>query len=107
MRVAVVGHVEWIRFCRVESMPARGEIAHSTDEWEQVGGAGAVAAIQLARLGAETLLFTAFGDDELGRMSREELEAAGISVHAETVRPPHRWAFTHVDDTAERTITTV
>ncbi len=107
MRVAVVGHVEWIRFCRVESMPKRGEISHSVDDWEQVGGAGAVAAIQLARLGAETLLFTALGEDELGRASREELEAAGISVHAETVRPPHRWAFTHVDDTAERTITTV
>jgi ribokinase len=107
MRVAVVGHIEWIRFCRVDSMPVRGEIAHSVDDWEQVGGGGAVAAIQLARLGAETLLFTAIGDDELGRRSREELEAVGVRVHAETVRPPQRWAFTHVDDTAERTITTV
>lgn len=107
MRVAVVGHVEWIRFCHVESVPARGEIAHSVDDWEQVGGGGAVAAIQLARLGAETMLFTTLGDDELGRRSREELEAAGIRVHAETVTPPQRWAFTHVDDFAERTITTV
>src|SRR5438477_645408 len=64
MRVAVVGHVEWIRFCRVESMPARGEIAHSVDDWEQVGGGGGVAAIQLARLGAETMLFTVLGNDE-------------------------------------------
>ena len=107
MRVAVVGHVEWIRFCRVESMPARGEIAHSVDDWEQVGGGGGAAAIQLARLGAETMLFTALGDDELGQRSREELVAAGVQVHAETVQPPQRWAFTHVDDSAERTITTV
>jgi ribokinase len=107
MKVAVVGHVEWIRFCRVESMPARGEIAHSVDDWEQVGGGGGVAAIQLARLGAETMFFTALGDDELGRRSREELAAAGVQVHAETVPQPQRWAFTHVDDSGERTITTV
>jgi ribokinase len=107
MRVAVVGHVEWIRFCRVESMPARGEIAHSVDDWEQVGGGGGVAAIQLARLGAEAMLFTALGDDELGRRSLDELEAAGVRVCAELVPRPQRWAFTHVDDVAERTITTV
>ena len=46
MRVAVVGHVEWIRFARVESMPAAGDIAHSTEDWEQAGGGGAVAAPQ-------------------------------------------------------------
>ena len=38
MKVAVVGHVEWIRFARVEHAPAPGEIAHSTEEWEQAGG---------------------------------------------------------------------
>ena len=26
MRVAVVGHVEWIRFCRVDRMPGPGDI---------------------------------------------------------------------------------
>jgi len=107
MRVAVVGHVEWIRFCRVEEMPRAGEIAHSADEWEQVGGGGAVAAMQLALLADEAMLFTALGDDELGRRSREELEAGGVQVYAETVRSPTRWAFTHVDAAGERTITTV
>ena len=50
MKVAVVGHVEWIRFARVEKVPAPGEIAHSTEDWEQAGGGGGVAAIQLALL---------------------------------------------------------
>ena len=67
MRVAVVGHVEWIRFARVERLPGPGEIAHSTEEWEQAGGGGGVAAIQLALLADEAHLFTALGDDELGR----------------------------------------
>ena len=107
MRVAVVGHVEWIKFCRVDEMPRAGQIAHSTDQWEQAGGAGAVAAIQLALLADETMFFTSLGDDELGRRSREELEARGVRVHASQVPAPHRWAFTHVDDVGERTITTV
>jgi ribokinase len=107
MKVAVVGHVEWIRFARVERMPAAGDIAHSTENWEQAGGGGGVAAIQLAQLAGDTTLFTALGDDELGRRSFEELEARGVRVHAEIVHKPQRWALTHIDDHGERTITTV
>ena len=107
MKVGVVGHVEWIRFASVEKAPGTGEIAHSTDDWEQAGGGGAVAAVQLALLADEAHLFTVLGDDELGRRSVEELEARGVRVHAEIVHKPQRWAFTHVDETGERTITTV
>jgi ribokinase len=107
MKLVVVGHVEWIRFCRVERMPGPGDIAHSMEDWEQAGGGGGVAALQLARLAGEAMLFTILGDDELGRRSREELELRGVRVHAATVREPQRWAFTHVDETGERTITTV
>jgi ribokinase len=107
MRVAVVGHVEWIRFARVERMPGSGEIAHSTEDWEQAGGGGLVAAIQLALLAEEATLFTVLGDDELGRRSREEIEARGVRLHAVTEKRAQRWALTHVDDVGERTITTV
>jgi ribokinase len=107
MRVAVVGHVEWIRFGRVERMPAPGEIAHSSEDWEQAGGGGGVAAIQLALLADEAHLFTVLGDDELGRQARAELEERGVHVHASLEPRPQRWAFTHVDDIGERTITTV
>src|SRR6478752_3657425 len=107
MKVAVVGHVEWIRFARVERLPGPGEIAHSTEDWEQAGGGGGVAAIQLALLADQAHLFTALGDDELGRRSKTELEHRGVTVHATIERLPTRWAFTHIDDTGERTITTV
>ena len=107
MKVAVVGHVEWIRFARVEHVPAAGEIAHSTDSWEQAGGGGAVAAIQLALLADEAHLFTSLGDDELGRRSRAELEERGVLVHASVAPQPQRWALTHINDAGERTITTV
>jgi len=107
MRVAVVGHVEWIRFARVVSTPAPGGIAHSTEDWEQTGGGGSVASIQLALLADEAHFFTALGDDELGRRSRAELEERGVHVHATADPRPQRWAFTHIDEVGERTITTV
>ncbi len=107
MRAAVVGHVEWIRFARVDRVPARGEIAHSFDGWEQAGGGGGVAAVQLALLADEAHLFTVLGNDELGRRAQEELEARGVVVHGALDERPQRWAFTQVDDHGERTITTV
>src|SRR5581483_6895936 len=105
MRVAVVGHVEWVEFARVEHVPAPGEIVHALETWEEPAGGGAVAAVQLANLNGSALLFTALGDDELGRRSRAELEARGVTVHAATVRGPQRRALTHVDAAGERTIT--
>jgi ribokinase len=107
VRVAVVGHVEWIRFARVDRIPGQGEIAHSYDDWEQAGGGGAVAAIQLAALAGTCALYTALGDDDLGQRATAELESRGVSVHAAVDRAPTRWALTQVDAVGERTITTV
>jgi ribokinase len=105
--VAVVGHVEWIRFVRVDRVPSAGGIAHGGGGWEAAGGGGAVAAVQLARLAGEAHLFTAFGDDDLGRACGAELEDLGVRVHAATRAEPTRWALTMVDETGERTIVTV
>lgn len=105
MKVAVVGHVEWVEFARVEAMPRSGAIAHAWETWEQAGGGGAVAALQLARLGVEASLFTALGADGLGRRARAELEADGIRVHASPREEAQRRAFCHVDESGERTIT--
>jgi ribokinase len=105
MRVAVVGHVEWIEFARVERMPAAGEIVHALEAWEEPGGGGAVAAVQLARLAGECLLLTALGDDELGHRSKRELEALGVRVETAWRGQPQRRAFVHIDASGERTIT--
>jgi ribokinase len=107
MRVAVVGHVEWIRFARVEQVPGAGDIEHSFDAWEAAGGGGGVAAVQLGLLADEAHLFTALGDDELGRRAKAELESRGVVVHDGTDERPQRWAFTQIDEHGERTITTV
>jgi ribokinase len=107
MRVAVVGHVEWIEFARVERMPRAGEIVHAREAWEEPAGGGAVAAVQLAKLAGGATLYTALGDDELGRRAHRELEALGLRVKA-TFRPePQRRAFVHLDGRGERTITVI
>jgi ribokinase len=104
MRIAVVGHVEWVEFARVERMPAAGRIVHALDRWEEPGGGGAVAAAELARLGASVEFFTALGDDELGRRAREQLSALGVRMHVQLRDEPTRRAFTLVDGAGERTI---
>lgn len=105
MRAAVVGHLEWVEFVRVPALPRVGEIAHAVDWWEEPAGGGPAAAEQLRKLGAQTLFFTALGDDELGHRSVDELSARGLEVHAVFRNEPTRRAVCHVDTHGERTIT--
>lgn len=105
MRVAVVGHVEWVEFVRVEHVPEAGEIVSALETWEEAAGGGAVAAVQLANLNGSVEFFTSVGNDELGRRCREELAKLGVTVHAADAGRPQRRAFTYVDGDGERTIT--
>jgi ribokinase len=107
MRAAVVGHVEWIEFGRVDHVPAPGEIVHASESWEVPGGGGAVAAVQLCRLARAGTLYTALGDDELGHRSKRELERLGLRVEAVFRPERQRRAFVHVDRAGERTITVI
>ena len=107
MRAAVVGHVEWIEFARVERVPVPGEIVHAEEIWEEPGGGGAVACVQLAKLAGHATLYTALGDDELGRRAQAELERLGLRVEAVFRDEPQRRAFVHLDAAGERTITVI
>ncbi len=107
IEVAVVGHVEWVRFARVARVPRPGQIVHASETWEEAAGGGAVAAVQLAKLGGAATLFTALGDDHLGHRARRELTELGVRVQAVFRPTPQRRAFTFVDDRGERTITTL
>jgi ribokinase len=107
MHAAVVGHVEWVEFLRVDHLPSAGEIVHATEWWTGPGGGGAVAAVQLMKLAGDAVFFTAFGDDELGHRAYEELMRMGLRVEA-TFRPePMRRGMSHIDAEGERTITVV
>lgn len=107
MRLAVVGHLEWIEFARVDHVPGAGEIVHATETWEEPGGGGAVAAVQLAKLAGGATFLTALGDDELGHRSERELGDLGVTVYAARRTAPTRKAVTFVEPNGERTITTL
>ncbi len=116
LSVAVVGHIEWVLFGRVDHLPRAGEVAHAADAFEEPAGGGAVAAAALARLAGACTLHTVLGEDEQGRRAAERLAQLGVRVQpgppaggeypADAGRPPTRRAVTIVDGAGERTITT-
>ena len=107
MRVAVVGHVEWIDFARVERVPTPGQIVHASEAWEEPAGGGAVAAVQLARLAGSCLFLTALGDDEFGHRAKRGLEELGVRVEASWRPEQQRRGFVYLDSGGERTITVI
>jgi ribokinase len=103
--MAIIGHVEWVTFARVEHLPSAGEIVHASQWWDVPAGGGAAAAVQLAKVANGAGFYTALGDDELGRRAAHELTQFGVAVHAVFRPAASRRALTHVDSDGERTIT--
>ena len=107
MKMAVVGHVEWVQFARVQQVPRAGEVVHARAPFEEPAGGGGVAAVQLARLAGACELISALGDDEYGRRSRVRLGELGVELRAARVESPTRRALTLLEDSGERTIITL
>lgn len=107
VRVAVVGHIEWIEFLNVPHLPTAGEVLNATDSWAEAGGGGAVAAATIAELtGGDAPFLTALGADDLGQRARARLTGLGVELHVAERATPTRRAITFIDAQGERTITT-
>ena len=79
LRLAVVGHQEWVTFLDVDALPQPGCISRASRSLEEPAGAGAVVAVQLARLtGRPVLFFTALGRDAIGERSVQRLKELGV-----------------------------
>jgi ribokinase len=107
MRVAVVGHVEWVTFGLVDRVPRAGEIVNTSETWDEPAGGGAVAAVQLAKLAGACDLFTAVGDDDIGELSERGLTSLGLTVHAAIRDDKTRRAVALIDHGNERSIVTL
>ncbi|MEZ4318779.1 MAG: PfkB family carbohydrate kinase [Myxococcota bacterium] len=107
MRVAVVGHVEWVTFLSVDRAPQPGAILHADESWEEPAGGGGGAAGELARLAGRSALFTAWGSDERGLGLGAAMAPLGVDVRGAQRPEPHRRAVTLVDPGGERTIVVV
>jgi ribokinase len=107
MRVAVVGHVEWVDFVPVAQFPGRGDVVHAEGAFSRAGGAGSVVAAVLADLGAEVDFFCALGRDPQGEGAAAELSERGVRMQVEWREQPTRRAVTLLEDDGERTIITI
>jgi ribokinase len=103
-RTAVVGHVEVVEFVDVDQIPIAGDIVHGESRLVVAAGGGAVAAVALARWAGGCTLYTALGDDDLGRRAEAELRARNVDVRVAWRPSPQRRAITLVDAHRERTI---
>jgi len=106
LRVAVVGHVEWVEFIEVPRMPAAGDILGAQSAFARAGGGGGVVAPVLVDLGAEVDFFCALGDDAPGHAAAQELTGRGVRLHVAWRSEPTRRAVTLLAD-GERTIVTI
>ena len=107
MRVAVVGHVEWVEFIGVQRLPRPGEVAHAHSSFERAAGGGGVVAAVLTDLGADVDFYCALGRDATGEAAAEELMQRGIHLHVAWADGPTRRAVTMLEDGGERTIVTI
>jgi len=103
-RIAVVGHVEWVQFLRVDRLPSPGVIQRAERESTHAGGGAVVAAAVLAELGAEVDFYGAVGSDALGDAAVSELAERGMTVHAARRPGATREVLTLLDRAGERTI---
>ena len=105
-RVAVVGHSEWVTHGLGE-MPGPGRITRLREPFDEPAGGGAVAAVQVPKLGAECLFFTALGHDEAGRRAAARLEHEGVTVLAAVRDAGQTRAVSAVGAGADRAIVVI
>ncbi len=108
LKLAVVGHVEWVEFLQVNRLPDPGEISHAISFKETAAGGGGVAAVQMQKLTNSTVhFFTSLGNDREGIESYKILKRLGIELHVAWREKPTRRGISFVDKEGERTITVI
>lgn len=86
-RINAIGLVSWDRLLAVDVYPEAGGEADVLQEVSAPGGTTGNTAVALARLGAESRIAAAVGDDERGAMVRRALEAEHVDAEWLTVKP--------------------
>ena len=108
LRLAVIGHIEWVTFLKVDQLPLAGQISHAKDCFEEAAGGAAVAAVQMARLTNEPVdLITSLGKDTFGEKCYERLTKLGLNLKVAWREKPTRKAISLISKDGERAITVV
>ena len=107
-KFAVIGHIEWMNFLKVDNLPQPGIISHSRKSFEIPAGGGSVIAKTLNELTHNQVhFFTSLGKDFFGKKSYEILSEMGIKLHVAWSDKPTRKGFSLVDKKGERSITVI
>ena len=108
LKLAVVGHQEWVTFLQVDALPRPGRVGRAHRSLEEPAGAGAVVAVQLARLtGRRVHFFTALGRDAIGERSIERLRELGVDPLVAWRDAPSRRGISLVERGGDRAITVI
>ena len=108
LKFAVIGHIEWINFIKVDQLPKPGLISHSNKSLEYPAGGGTVIAKRLQELTHNQVhFFTALGNDFYGNQCLNILENMGIKLHVAWCDKPTRKGFSLIDSEGERSITII
>ncbi len=109
LKLAVLGHIEWVTFLKVDQLPIAGQISHSKDYFEEAAGGAAVAAVQMARLiNGPVDLITSLGKDIYGEKCYERLTQLGLNLKvAWRDNKPTRKGISLTSKDGERAITVI
>ena len=108
LNFAVVGHVEWINFLKVDQLPKPGVISHSEKSIEYPAGGGSIIAKILSDLTLNQIhFFTSLGNDDYGDKCFKILSNMGIKLHVAWRDKPTRRGFSLIDSQGERAITVI
>ena len=108
LKLAVIGHIEWVTFLKVDQLPIAGQISHAKDCFEEAAGGAAVAAIQMARLINEPVdLITSLGEDTYGEKCYERLTKLGLNLKVAWRKKPTRKGISLISKDGERAITVI
>ena len=108
LKLAVIGHIEWVTFLKVDQLPIAGEISHAKDYFEEAAGGAAVAAVQMARLINEPVdLITSLGKDNNGEKCYERLIKLGLNLKVAWREKPTRKGISLMSKDGERAITVI
>jgi len=108
LKLAVIGHLEWVTFLSVQKLPKAGEISHGEIYLEQPAGGGMVTAAKIARLtGSSVHFFTALGRDSTGEKSLEQLMKFNLKPNVAWRDQPTRKGISMIDAKGDRAITVI
>ena len=108
LNFAVVGHIEWVNFLKVDHLPKPGVISHSKKSIDYPAGGGAVIAKTLADLTNKKVhFFTSLGNDYYGEQCFNILSNMGLKLHVAWRDKPTRRGFSLTDSDGERSITVI